>query len=51
MNAAAHVLKVRDIVYVFDIATPTTNICSVLTSAGGVVDLSDGTPIIETDTD
>lgn len=50
-NDASDLLQIRDIIWVFDTNVPTTNICSVLTNASGVVDISDGTPISETDTD
>lgn len=50
-NGASKELSVRDLIFVFDTATPTTNIVSVLTNAAGVVDVSDGTAIAETDTD
>ncbi len=45
-------LSVRDLIFVFDTNTPTTNMVSVLSiSAAGVVDVSDGTAIAETDGD
>ena len=50
-NDASTELGVRDVIWVLDTATPTTNIVSVLTNASGVVDVSDGTAIAETDTD
>jgi hypothetical protein len=50
-NDASDILKVRDIIFVVDSATPTLNIVSVLSNASGVVDVSDGTAIAETDTD
>lgn len=50
-NDASDVLSVRDIIFVCDTSTPTTNIVSVLSNAAGVVDVSDGTAISETDTD
>lgn len=50
-NGAANMLSVRDVIIVADTATPTTNLVSVLSNAAGVVDVSDGTPISETDTD
>lgn len=50
-NNASDVLTVRDIIFVCDTSTPTTNIVSVLSNASGVVDVSDGTSISETDTD
>ncbi len=50
-NDASDVLSVRDVIIVNDTATPTTHQCIVLSNASGVVDLSDGTAIAETDTD
>jgi hypothetical protein len=50
-NDVSHLLSVRDVIIVIDTATPTTNFVSVLTNASGVVDVSDGTAIAETDTD
>lgn len=50
-NNASNELTVRDIIFVCDTSTPTTNIVSVLSNASGVVDVSDGTSIAETDTD
>ncbi len=50
-NGASDLLTVRDIIFVVDTATPTTSIVSVLTNAAGVVDVSDGLAITETDTD
>lgn len=48
---ASDLLQVRDIIFVCDTNTPTTSICSVLSNASGVVDVSDGTAIAETDSD
>jgi hypothetical protein len=50
-NDATDLLQVRDIIWVCDTSTPTTNIVSVLSNASDVVDISDGTAISETDTD
>lgn len=50
-NDASAELKVRDVIFVVDSATPTTHLVSVLTNAAGVVDVSDGLQITETDTD
>jgi len=50
-NDASKELKVRDFVFVTDSNTPTAQICIVLSNASGVVDISDGTTIAETDTD
>ena len=50
-NDASDLLGVRDVIIVCDTNVPTTNFVSVLSNAAGVVDVSDGTPITETDTD
>jgi len=50
-NDASNMLAVRDVIIVADTNTPTTNLVSVLSNAAGVVDVSDGTSIAETDTD
>lgn len=50
-NNASVELSIRDVLIVCDTATPSTNFVSVLTNAAGVVDVSDGTVIVETDTD
>lgn len=50
-NDASNELTVRDVIFVVDSATPTTSIVSVLTNAAGVVDVSDGLAITETDGD
>jgi len=50
-NDASKELGIRDIVLVTDTATPTAHWCIVLSNAAGVVDISDGTVIAETDTD
>ena len=50
-NAASDMLGVRDLIIVADTATPTTNFCTVLSNSGGVVDVSDGTAVAETDGD
>lgn len=50
-NNASDLLAVRDIIFVVDTATPTAHIVSVLSNAAGVVDVSDGLQITETDTD
>lgn len=50
-NGAADLLTVRDIIWVLDTNTPTTNIVSVLSNDGTTVDVSDGTAIAETDSD
>ena len=48
---ASDLLAVRDIIFVIDTNTPTTYICNVLSNASGVVDISDGLQVPETDTD
>ena len=50
-NSASTLLNVRDIMFIVDSNTPTLNIVSVLSNASGVVDVSDGTAIAETDSD
>ena len=50
-NDASDRLQVRDIIFVCDTNTPTTQLVSVLSNASGVVDGSDGTAIAETDGD
>jgi len=50
-NDASNMLAVRDVIIVADTNTPTTNLVSVLSNATGVVDVSDGTAIAETDSD
>ena len=50
-NDLSDILNVRDIIFVVDTATPTTYMVNVLSNAAGVVDVSDGTVIVETDTD
>ena len=50
-NSASNMLSVRDVIIVADTNTPTTNFVSVLSNAAGVVDVSDGTAIAETDGD
>ncbi len=50
-NNASLELGIRDIMLVTDTATPTAHWCIVLSNAAGVVDISDGTVIAETDTD
>lgn len=50
-NDATKELKVRDVIFVVDSNTPTTHIVSVLSNAAGVVDVSDGLAITETDSD
>lgn len=50
-NDASDLLGVRDVIFTIDTSTPTTYICNVLTNASGVVDISDGLQVPETDTD
>tara|TARA_Y100000816_G_C25879229_1_gene458761 strand:- start:229 stop:492 length:264 start_codon:yes stop_codon:yes gene_type:complete len=50
-NSAANMLKVRDVIIVKDTNTPTTHHVNVLSNTGSVVDVSDGTVIVETDGD
>jgi hypothetical protein len=50
-NDAAGVLKVGDLVYVFDSNTPTASLVVVLSNTGSVVDVSDGTTISVADAD
>lgn len=50
-NNASNMLSVRDVIIVADTNVPTTSFVSVLTNASGVVDVSDGTAIVETDSD
>ena len=50
-NDASDMMNIRDVIIVVDTATPTTSLVSVLTNASGVVDVSDGTAIAETDSD
>lgn len=48
---AVNMLGIRDLILVIDTATPTTNWVNVLSNNGTAVDVSDGTVIVETDTD
>ena len=50
-NDVSDEVSVRDVIIVTDTNTPTTNLVNVLTNASGVVDVSDGTAIVETDGD
>ncbi len=50
-NDASNMLAVRDLIIVVDTNTPTTHFCNVLSNASGVVDVSAGTAVAETDTD
>ena len=48
-NDASGVLKVGDLVYIWDSSVPTASLAVVLSNASGVVDLSDLTAITVTD--
>ena len=50
-NDAANMLAVRDLIIVTDTNTPTTHFVNVLSNTGTVVDVSDGTAVVETDGD
>ena len=50
-NGAANMLAIRDVIIVADTNTPTTSFVSVLSNTGTVVDVSDGTAIVETASD
>lgn len=50
-NSAADLLKVGDLIYVHDSATPTASLVVVLSNTGTVVDVSDGTAISVADAD
>ena len=50
-NDASDVLKVGDLIYVFDSNTPTANLVVVLSNASGVVDVSNGESITVADSD
>ena len=51
-NDASSLLKVGDIIFVYDSATPTMSIVFVVSnSSAGVVDVSDGLTVTATDTD
>lgn len=50
-NNASKELAVRDVIMVTDSNTPTTSFVIVLSNAAGVVDVSNGLAITETDSD
>mgnify|MGYP003632273160 FL=1 len=50
-NDAAAMLNIRDLIIVQDTNVPSTNFVTVLTNTGSVVDVSDGTVVVETDGD
>jgi len=50
-NDSANMLSVRDVILVVDTNVPSSNLVNVLSNTGTVVDVSDGTAIVETDGD
>lgn len=50
-NSVSDEVSVRDLIFVVDTATPTGHFVNVLSNASGVVDVSDGTVVVETDGD
>jgi len=50
-NDVSSLLKVHDLMYVIDTATPTATLVVVLSNAAGVVDVSDGTAVSVADAD
>lgn len=50
-NDASKLLKVGDLIYIWDSSVPTATLAPVLSNASGVVDISDGTAISVTDSD
>tara|TARA_A100001515_G_scaffold25618_1_gene19675 strand:+ start:5075 stop:5350 length:276 start_codon:yes stop_codon:yes gene_type:complete len=50
-NDASDVLKVGDLIYVYDSNTPTASLVVVLSNASGVVDVSNGESITVADSD
>lgn len=50
-NSAANMLAVRDLIIVCDTNVPSTNFVNVLSNTGSVVDVSNGTAVVETDGD
>tara|TARA_R110002126_G_scaffold215838_1_gene361891 strand:+ start:407 stop:670 length:264 start_codon:yes stop_codon:yes gene_type:complete len=50
-NDSANMLSVRDVILVCDTNVPSSNLVNVLSNTGTVVDVSDGTAIVETDGD
>lgn len=50
-DSAASLMKVGDLIYVYDTATPTASLVVVLSNTGTVVDVSDGTTISVADAD
>ena len=50
-NDAADVLKVGDLIHVWDSSVPTSTLVTVLSNTGTVVDVSDGTALSVADAD
>ena len=50
-NDAYSVLKVGDLIHVWDSSVPTSTLVTVLSNASGVVDVSDGTALSVADAD
>ena len=50
-NGAADVLKVGDLIHVWDSSVPTSTLVTVLSNTGTVVDVSDGTALSVADAD
>ena len=50
-NSASDLLKVGDLMYIYDSNTPTASLVIVLSNASSVVDVSDGTAISVADAD
>jgi hypothetical protein len=50
-NSASDVLKVGDLMHVWDSSVPTSTLVTVLSNASGVVDVSDGTALSVADAD
>ena len=50
-NGASTVLKVGDLIHVWDASVPTSTLVTVLSNASGVVDVSDGTTLSVADAD
>ena len=50
-NSASQLLAIGDVIFVYDNNTPTMSSCIVLSNASGVVDVSDGTTVAQTDSD
>jgi hypothetical protein len=50
-DAASSLLKVGDVIFVYDSATPSHNIVFVVSNSAGVVDVTNGLAITATDSD